>query len=271
MLERPPILQGNTNDQVRLLHDYLMRLASTLDGSIQAATSLQNVTTKIDENGRQVLISGGAESRTAAEIKKSAEELKALILKSAEDSGQIMEEYVNSKTEEYQSMFVAQSDYGEFVETIDSRIETTARGTIESYNYDALIQGIEEANGEIQQYLENLNGQIRRGIVWDPTALEYVTGIAISQDLKFTGNVCTPDDENNPGDGYTYFYMESGQTFGLYTSTGWQFWIQGVRKGYFDAQAGVLRVYDMVVEGKLTIGNVRFDMSTRFDIKPIGV
>jgi hypothetical protein len=81
-----------------------------------------------------------------------------------------------------------------------------------------------------------------------------VTGIAISQNLRFAGE-CGPSDQHNPGDGYTYYYLESGQTFGLYTSTGWQFWIDGYKKGWFNSVDGMLHVANIIVEVSMQIGD----------------
>ena len=59
---------------------------------------------------------------------------------------------------------------------------------------------------------------------------------------------------DNPGDGYTYYYLNAGQTFGLYTSTGWQFWIGGVRRGWFSSEDSMLHVSNIVVENRLQLG-----------------
>lgn len=163
---------------------------------------------------------------------------------------QAVRNYVDSKTEEYNSLYVAKSEYGTFTESINSRIETTARGVLEGYNYGSAIQSMQNSINLIQAYFTNITGEIRRGIVQDPSTGDYVTGIAISQNLQFSGE-CGGDDPNNPGDGYTYYYLTSNQTFGLYTSTGWQFWIDGYKKGWFDSSDGMLHVATIYVEEKI--------------------
>lgn len=173
-------------------------------------------------------------------------ELRALI----ESGDQAVVKYVDSKLEEYNSLYVAKSEYGTFTETINSRIETTAKGVVESYNYGSIIQGMQDSIGLIQAYFTNITGEIRRGIVQDPSTGDYVTGIAISQNLQFAGE-CGTDDPNNPGDGFTYYYLTQNQTFGLYTSTGWQFWIDGYKKGWFDSEDGMLHVATIYVEEKI--------------------
>ena len=161
--------------------------------------------------------------------------------------------YVDSKSEEYDSLYVARSEFGEFTESVHADIETTAKGVVESYDYGSSIQSLQDSIGLIQNYFTTISGEIRRGIVQDPTTGDYVTGIAISQNLRFSGE-CGASDPNNPGDGYTYYYLTSGQTFGLYTSTGWQFWIDGYKKGWFDSVDGMLHVAIIYVEEKIVHG-----------------
>lgn len=176
-------------------------------------------------------------------------ELKAMI----EAGDNYVMEYCDNKVEEYNGLYVAKSEFGTFEESINSRIETTARGVVEGYGYSASIESMQDSIDLMQDYFTNINGEIRRGIVTDPETGEYVTGIAISQNLQFTGE-CGPQDPNNPGDGHTYYYMNSGQTFGLYTSTGWQFWIDGYKRGWFNSVDGMLHVANIVVEVSMQIG-----------------
>lgn len=163
-------------------------------------------------------------------------------------------EYVDSKTEVYNSLYVAQSEFGTFQENVTNMIETTAKGVVESYDYGSSIESVQDSINLLQSYYTSINGEIRRGIVEDPETGEYVTGIAIAQALKFSGE-CGPADSRNPGDGYTYYYMNSGQTFGLYTSVGWQFWIDGYKKGWYNSQDGMLHVANVLIEQVLQIGS----------------
>lgn len=161
--------------------------------------------------------------------------------------------YVDSLTQVYNSRYLAKSEFGTFQENITSMIETTARGVVESYDYASAIQSTQNSVNLLQGYYTSIEGEIRRGIVLDPDTNEYVTGIAIAQNLKFSGE-CGPTDPENPGDGNTYYYMNSGQTFGLYTSVGWQFWIDGHKKGWYNSQDGMLHVANILVEEQLNVG-----------------
>ena len=176
-------------------------------------------------------------------------ELRAII----DQGNQEVIEYVDSKEETYNQLYLAKSEFGTFQENVTSMIETTAKGVVESYDYASSIQSAQRDIDLLQNYYTSIDGEIRRGIVEDPDTGEYVTGIAIAQALKFSGE-CGPSDPLNPGDGYTYYYMNSGQTFGLYTSVGWQFWIDGYKRGWYNSQDGMLHVANVLVESILQIG-----------------
>ena len=49
--------------------------------------------------------------------------------------------------------------------------------------------------------------------------------------------------------------MNSGQTFGLYCSVVWQFWIDGYKKGWYNSQDGMLHVANVLVEQVLQFGS----------------
>ena len=257
--ERPPQLSGKMSNDIAALRDYLFRMAGSLDSV--AGTGNQNLTVSY-QNGRQIVTPAGGSADIDA-IRRNAKELRDLIIKTGNEldaeetdraNGDIsVRSYVDSRVEVYDSRYLAQSTFGTFQENITSMIETTARGVVESYDYDAAIQSTQDSIGLLQSYYTSIEGEIRRGIVLDPDTGDYVTGIAIAQNLKFSGE-CGPSDPENPGDGYTYYYMNSGQTFGLYTSVGWQFWIDGYKKGWYNSQDGMLHVANILVEEKLNVG-----------------
>lgn len=253
--EKPPMLGGNPAADLAALRDYLFRMSRGLE-DVTVAVSTGNVA------GSQAASGGGAAKATIEKVRQNAEELKALIIKNAtelqeqiEDGDASVTSYVDQQVNYYNSLYVAKSEYGTFTETIDSRITTTAQGVVESYDYDAMIQSNQDSIHLLQNYLTSIDGEIRRGIVQDPDTGNYVTGIAIAQKLSFTGE-CGTDDPNHPeGDNYTYYYMTEGQTFGLYTSTGWQFWIDGHKKGWFNSLDGMLHIANVFIEQNLQFGS----------------
>ncbi len=259
--EKPPILTGSTQNQLNALRDYLFRMAQSLSDAA-APDAAVSVTETVRQDGTRVYRAGGQqkdESAAIEAIRKNAQELRDLIIKTAHDLGQDIVDsenyvisYADSKAESFEAGYVAKSElYGTYTESIQTTIETTARGVVDSYHYDSAIDSMQEGIDLLQEYYTNIDGQIRRGIVQVPgtNPPEYELGIAISQNLQFTGQTVEGED------GHTYYYLNSGQTFGLYTSTGWQFWINGYKVGWFDSTDSTLHVSTVQVEQELRIGD----------------
>lgn len=146
---------------------------------------------------------------------------------------------------------MAQSEFGTYKESVLSTIQQTARGVVESYDYASQISALNDGLDSLSEYINLLNGEIRRGIVRDPSTGQDVLGIAISQSLVFSGAEKQDDD-------VIYYRIDSSlaQTFGMYTSTGWQFWISGRKVGWFDSTdaAGALHVSSAIIENGLRFG-----------------
>lgn len=258
--EKPPMLGGDPARDIAAIRDYLFRMARSLE-EVQTAAGTGAVVT-YGPTGQQIRTTSEdvKANQDIEAIRKNATELQALIIKSADDlqnqiaagDGNVIA-YTDRKVDEYNGLYVAKSEFGDFTENINTVIENTARGVVESYDYQSSINSVQDSIAIMQNYYASIDGEIRRGIVEDPETHEYVTGIAISQALRFSGE-CGPSDARNPGDGYTYYYMNEGQTFGLYTSTGWQFWVNGYRKGWYSSGDGMLHVAGIYVENTLQLG-----------------
>ena len=238
--ELPPVLRGSERVQLAQLREYLVRLVRGLD-QVESAAVRQS--TAAAWSGQEA---ASRERETVGQIRDQAVALKSLIIKTADH---VTAEY-DRRIEEMRSLFVTESAFGQYKEIIRAQIETTARGIVESYDYREEIAAVQDALVLLQHYTTAIQGEIRRGIIEDPERPgTLVTGIAISQNLQFTGVTQTGED------GYTYYELASGQTFGLYTSTGWQFWIDGAKKGWFSSLDGMLHVANIVVEQSLQLGS----------------
>lgn len=225
--EIPPRLQGSPEQQLVAMRDYLVRLSQSLEqvGRSGAAPA-------VPKSGA----AASAQENAAEQVKSTARALKALIIKTADE----ITAYTDSRVESFESLYVAKSDYGSYYNQIETQVAQTARDTVESYHYT-------EAFGEMNAYLTDLGGQIRRGVIEDPETHEVHLGIAISEHLSFTGQTQTEG-------GLTYYELAPGQTLGLYTSRGWQFWIGGVRRGWFSSEDSMLHLSNIVVENRLQLG-----------------
>ena len=229
MLERPPLPQGTEREQLAALRDYLVRLAQTLERA---------------GNAESVPAAPAAASaaHTAETARREVGELRSLVVKTA---GRI-ERHVERLSAALHEDYLALSDFGAYRETIAAQIEATARGVVESYDFEAALAALAGRLGDTDAALSALRGEIRRGLLTDPETGETVLGIAIAEELRFTGAEHT---EN----GLTYYELAPGQTLGLYTATGWQFWIAGAKRGWFDSRDGMLHAANLAVENSLRL------------------
>lgn len=243
MYEYPPILTGSTQQQLGALRDYLVRMARSLEAAEQAQAAPKRTTaTGSDAEARE---KKEQEDKLAA-IRRNAANLRALIVKTAEQAETIAID-LGATRQEMESYYLAKSDFGEYMEQAKADFTTTARGVVESYDFTSLIEAVSGRTEELDTYLTSIQGEIRRGIVTDPGTGETAFGIAISENLQFTGAV-------HEQDGLQYYELAPGQTLGLYTSTGWQFWVNGSKRGWFDSGDGSLHVISEVVEDRMQIG-----------------
>ena len=272
MTEYPPILSGTALQQIAALRDYLVRRARDSDASVGAGAldgpkNSASVGAGVLDGpknsasageglappavGQAAVSPGGASpAPTAAhsefripnsELPSAA--LRALIVKTADRVERQVELLSRSLHEDY----LARSDFGDYQEQIDTLIRATARQIVESYDFTARLSAADARLGELAGALTRLRGEIRRGLIQDPETGELCFGIAIAQELRFTGQTVT---EN----GLVYEELAPGQTLGLYTASGWQFWINGSKRGWFDASDGQLHIRSLTAEQELRLG-----------------
>ena len=238
MYELPPILQGKEADQLRALRDYLVRLSRSLDDNIAKV-----VDTTVDATLKKS--SAGTAVSDAA---SRADMLRGLIVKTSD----VIHHEIDVITTELHEEYVAVSDYGNYLESYETYIQETAKNIVESYNFQSSIDYLNGVTGEAGKYIENIQGEIRRGFIADPDHPDdpnyYTLGIAISEKLEFE------DVEYEDNNHLKYYKLAPGQTFGLYTSTGWQFWISGSKRGWFDSQDGMLHTLQLAAEQSIVLG-----------------
>ena len=254
MYDMPPRLSGSETQQLSELRAYLVRMAQQLNMA-QTQTE-QLVSVQLGPDGQRLYSSGQSAQGDLEGIRENAAMLRQLILKTGDrlsrdiETGRLdAQHYADGQIDALSGQYLAKSEFGSFAESIESHIASTARGIVESYGYESLISSNQSNLELLQYYISDMDGQIRRGIVTDPRTGLDVTGIAISQNLQFTGAVVRGED------GANYYRLSSGQTFGLYTSTGWQFWIDGHRKGWYDSSDGMLHISNVAVESSLQLGS----------------
>jgi hypothetical protein len=248
MTEYPPILSGTALQQIAALRDYLVRRAR--DSDALASPSGGGAERSEAEGGtplsalRATSPGGGSkDAPTASQDALPAAALRALIVKTADRVERQVELLSQSLHEDY----LARSDFGDYQEQIETLIRASARQIVESYDFTARLSAADARLGELAGALTRLRGEIRRGLIQDPETGELCFGIAIARELRFTGQTVT---EN----GLVYEELAPGQTLGLYTDAGWQFWCNGSKRGWFDASDGQLHIRSLTAEQELRPG-----------------
>jgi hypothetical protein len=272
MREMPPILAGDAKQQIAQLRDYLVRLERERDVEIVDTVSRETAGTKGTSSapkGGTFPVRGEGSAGGDPDATRAAQ-LRALIVKTAEDSrnrDNVISSSVGELSYEMRQGYLARSEFGEYQQEVQLLIEATAKQIVESYGYLELIEAANAELGELGDafaaYRTEITGQIRRGYLEDPDTHQTVLGIAISQQLQFTGQEMTDG-------GWSYYELSPGQTLGLYTSTGWQFWVNGRKVGWFDSSDGMLHTVSQVVEEEIRIGDWAISAVGGYGIKYMG-
>ncbi len=154
------------------------------------------------------------------------------------------------------------SDYieGQFTSHLTQTITNDVNNIIEHYDYEEKVKGYLSGDlNTLYSFATLINGEIRRGMIYDADLGVDVLGIAISQNMQFyEDDPLNPPVEDPPHSGLYYYRIKSNQTFGFYTSYGWQFWVNGVKVGWFDstnAKAALNVASEVVNDG------IQFDSS----------
>ena len=260
MYELPPILQGSESRQLAELRDYLVRMARSLEPVLSAAPTA-SAASAVTAPGTAVPASAAEES-AVGELRKNAANLRALIVKSAR-SAEILAQDLGVLRADMESGYLARSELGEVMEQVETNIIATARGVVDSYDFQSLIRAVNDRADALDEHVSSLRGEIRRGLITDPDTGEQCLGIAISEELRFTGAV-------HEEGGLRYYELAPGQTLGLYTATGWQFWVNGARRGWFDSADGRLHVMGEAVESELQLGAWTLSAVNGLGIKYLG-
>lgn len=268
MREFPPMLRGEALEQLAQLRDYLVRRVR--DEEQETIAIVQAEAPGIVREAARKSGSGGLGTGTAQDAQDRAAQLRALIVKTAKESragDALLTESLGELSREMRQSYLAKSEFGVYQLEIATLIEATAKQIVESYHFLEQITATQAELGAMGDafaaYETEISGQIRRGFLEDPDTHETVLGIAISQNLRFTGQELTDG-------GWTYFELAPGQTLGLYTSTGWQFWVNGRKVGWFSSRDGMLHTVSQVVEEEIRLGDWSMSHTGGFGIKHLG-
>ena len=115
----PPTLQGNQVQQLADVRRYLFRLVEQLNTSAEQLGSAQT-----GGNGSAAMSAAGGTAGGKTELNAAQEELKTLIIKTANT----VRHEMDALTARLESEYVAQSEFGTFRETVANDITASAMG-----------------------------------------------------------------------------------------------------------------------------------------------
>lgn len=158
---RYPQIQGNTEaEQLVQVKSYLHQLVEQLNWALNTVQAAQG--------GKSAPVAyQQKEPSTAQEAEDTFNSIKALIIKSAD----IVKAYEETIRTDFDGYYVAESDFGTYVEQTKARIDANSKGVTEHY------ENIQQINDELRE----TNAYIRRGHLYYDDSGKSVVGIEIGE------------------------------------------------------------------------------------------
>ena len=253
----PPILKGTEKQQLLQLRDYLFQLQRQLTTAVNAVENGDFSLAGTEKIESVVARVAGDDAELRSEISQQAATLKTLIINTADVIYQEMDQIVAN----LESTYVAQSDFGEYQESISAQFVATAESVTQQIDYAAGIaaDANSETNKALQEYIVNTNGFIRQGIVGYNGTVPII-GIAIGQDIQTTGT--------DTKDGIEYPIIDTRNAMSTFTSEKLSFYLNGVEVAYVSNSR--LFITDANITNTMTLGNWEINHNSGFTIKWIG-
>ena len=251
-VETPPNLVGTSEQQLRQVYSYLFRLSENLNVALGNLNEENySSATQIPANNVSRSSAGGASSSD------TYNELRALIVNTAEIVRSEMDVLQMEMNSQYEAV---SSQWGTFQENVGSTIEATAKETVQTFNYDARLETLEEDAAGFSEYQINTEGYIRSGFIdYDENNVP-ILGIAIGQGLSSVK--VTIDDEE-------YEQFDSSQSCAFYTAEKVSFRIHGQEVAYVSNSK--LYIGNVEITGSIVLGGKWLITTTNgFQIKWIG-
>lgn len=228
----PAAPAGTLAQQVQQQYTYLFRLAQTLNRAME-----------------QVECTAGAQAaqtqRTTVSSREAREErahqaatLKSLIIKSAD----VVRQEMDRLATELKGSYVAQSEFGDYLERISQRIEADPSQLSQYFKFASDIRAdVDRVGVDFASYKTDVEGYIRQGIVgYDGTVP--IIGIAIGQDIRTSQTGV----ETEQG---VYDVIDKSSNMSVWTTEKLSFYIGGQETAYFS-------------NGKLTVAQIAADRIT---------
>lgn len=161
---RLPNITGSTErEQLAQMKSYLHQLAEQLQWALQNVDTNNNTSVVMPTARSLVPSSGNASGEINAQATFAS--IKSLIIKSSE----IVDAYYDEINAKLEGLYVAESDFGTFVESTKAQIDANSTGITQTYTsiqaiYDPMIQQVQEdlgnATGEIGDRISKVEGGV---------------------------------------------------------------------------------------------------------------
>lgn len=169
----PNITASSEREQLMQVKSYLHQLVQELNwalSSIEAGTGTGNATAKKQSTDNSV---------SKQELATSYNELRSLIIKSAET----VSAYAEAAEERYNSLYVAQSDFGTYTEEAEQRIVENSK------SIEQIFTNIQEiiTQNDLEHSKIDVRANIRAGVLDTDDNGVPVYGVEIGQQTKLDG------------------------------------------------------------------------------------
>ena len=164
----PAYPSGTVEQQVLQQYSYLFQMAQQLNLTLEAA-----------ESSRTAAVQAAGKSRAAQGTEQEYQNLKSLIIKTADTVQRRMDQLSARLEGEY----VASSEFGSYVEKLSAYIEAHPDALTQYYSFCSDLQGdVDAVDAAFGSYKAGTEGYIRTGVVYYEGALP-VYGVAVGQNL----------------------------------------------------------------------------------------
>lgn len=241
-----PRITGTTpEEQLVQIRSYLFQMAE------QLRFALNNLDAdSLSATGRAQLIREAAEASSSAELESQYNQLKALIINTADAVKAFSEEITLQLEKEY----VAQSEFGDFKETAIGKIEATADNLTQYYyKKEEVDSNIDKAVVPFDKWITETNAYIRSGEIASSGGVP-VYGVEIGQKTKRIVN------------GHEEWVVSD--LVSRFTSDRLSFYQGEAEVAYISNQR--LYITDAQILGKMTLGNWQITTTNGFALNYVG-
>ena len=208
--ERPPELRD-----LNQVYSYLYRMSEELEGALNNITSsdIKDLETKVES----ALAKGTGNATGTAALDQKANELKALIVMTADNVQSAMDEIVT----ELHGNYVASSDFGTYSLDYFRQITNNAYGDENIYQYMTQVQAGNDS------FIQNTQARIRTGLLYVDDGGTAHYGVAVGEEIL---------DKTYTYNGEPVTGVDTTKTLSMFTSDELQFWIGDNKVAYISNQ-----------------------------------